>query len=129
MCVTLASTAAFRNARSKLTTLEYTVTPIIYRQYFHSIFFREPGGVLFEIANPPFTETNTCGTTVVVEEPAPSSSSSEHLRICRIPAFRLTLREFVFGRLEKNCKCRRLALGLVPSKLKSQGGVHAATLG
>jgi glyoxalase family protein len=33
-----------------------SVTPIIDRQYFHSIYFREPGGVLFEIAtdNPGF---------------------------------------------------------------------------
>ena len=29
------------------------VTPIIDRQYFHSIYFREPGGVLFEIATDP----------------------------------------------------------------------------
>jgi len=27
-----------------------TVTPVIDRFYFHSIYFREPGGVLFEIA-------------------------------------------------------------------------------
>jgi len=39
--------------RSKLTELEYDVTPIIDRQYFHSIYFREPGGVLFEIATDP----------------------------------------------------------------------------
>jgi glyoxalase family protein len=26
------------------------VTPVLDRQYFHSIYFREPGGVLFEIA-------------------------------------------------------------------------------
>ena len=26
------------------------VTPVIDRQYFHSIYFREPGGILFEIA-------------------------------------------------------------------------------
>ena len=29
------------------------VTPILDRQYFHSIYFREPGGVLFEIATDP----------------------------------------------------------------------------
>ncbi len=39
--------------RSKLTKLQYDVTPIIDRQYFHSIYFREPGGVLFEIATDP----------------------------------------------------------------------------
>ena len=33
------------------------MTPVIDRTYFHSIYFREPGGVLFEIAthNPGFT--------------------------------------------------------------------------
>jgi glyoxalase family protein len=29
------------------------VTPVQDRQYFHSIYFREPGGVLFEIATDP----------------------------------------------------------------------------
>ena len=33
--------------------LDYDVTAIIDRQYFHSIHFREPGGVLFEIATDP----------------------------------------------------------------------------
>ena len=42
--------------RSKLAELGFGVTPIIDRQYFHSIYFREPGGILFEIAtdNPGF---------------------------------------------------------------------------
>jgi glyoxalase family protein len=39
--------------RNTLARLEYDVTPIIDRQYFHSIYFREPGGVLFEIATDP----------------------------------------------------------------------------
>jgi glyoxalase family protein len=39
--------------RRILTEREYDVTPIIDRQYFHSIYFREPGGVLFEIATDP----------------------------------------------------------------------------
>jgi glyoxalase family protein len=39
--------------RDALTRLEYDVTPIIDRQYFHSLYFREPGGVLFEIATDP----------------------------------------------------------------------------
>lgn len=33
-----------------LTDLGYRVSPVMDRQYFHSIYFREPGGVLFEIA-------------------------------------------------------------------------------
>ena len=39
--------------RDTLIKHEYDVTPIIDRQYFHSIYFREPGGVLFEIATDP----------------------------------------------------------------------------
>jgi len=36
-----------------LVGLGYNVTPVIDRTYFHSIYFREPGGVLFEIATDP----------------------------------------------------------------------------
>ena len=36
--------------RNQLVDLGLGVTPVIDRQYFHSIYFREPGGVLFEIA-------------------------------------------------------------------------------
>jgi catechol 2,3-dioxygenase-like lactoylglutathione lyase family enzyme len=36
--------------RSKLYQAGLHVTPIIDRQYFHSVYFREPGGILFEIA-------------------------------------------------------------------------------
>jgi glyoxalase family protein len=39
----------------------YHVSPIMDRQYFHSIYFREPGGVLFELATDPpgFTKDET----------------------------------------------------------------------
>jgi glyoxalase family protein len=42
--------------RATLAELGFAVTPVIDRQYFHSIYFREPGGILFEIAtdNPGF---------------------------------------------------------------------------
>ncbi len=36
--------------RKKIAALGHNVTPIIDRKYFRSIYFREPGGVLFEIA-------------------------------------------------------------------------------
>jgi glyoxalase family protein len=36
--------------REELVRLGYRVTPVLDRQYFQSIYFREPGGVLFEIA-------------------------------------------------------------------------------
>jgi len=39
--------------REHLVDLGYNVTPVMNRDYFHSIYFREPGGVLFEIATEP----------------------------------------------------------------------------
>jgi glyoxalase family protein len=40
--------------REKLLDLNYNVTPVLDRNYFHSIYFREPGHILYEIAtNPP----------------------------------------------------------------------------
>ena len=47
--------------RGHLVSLGYNVTPVIDRTYFHSIYFREPGGVLFEIATEPpgFTSDET----------------------------------------------------------------------
>jgi glyoxalase family protein len=39
--------------RDDLISRGYYVTPVIDRVYFHSIYFREPGGVLFEIATDP----------------------------------------------------------------------------
>ncbi|RYJ38269.1 Glyoxalase/bleomycin resistance protein/dioxygenase [Flavobacterium anhuiense] len=43
--------------REKIEDYGLQITPQIDRQYFHSLYFREPGGVLFEIAtdNPGFT--------------------------------------------------------------------------
>ena len=39
--------------RERVAALGYNVTPILDRNYFRSIYFREPGGVLFEIATDP----------------------------------------------------------------------------
>ena len=39
--------------RTVLVNARLNVTPVIDRKYFHSIYFREPGGVLFEIATDP----------------------------------------------------------------------------
>jgi len=40
--------------RKALGELRYNVSPVMDRSYFHSIYYREPGGILFEIAtNPP----------------------------------------------------------------------------
>lgn len=42
--------------RADISRLGYNVSPVMDRSYFHSIYYREPGGVLFEIAtdNPGF---------------------------------------------------------------------------
>jgi glyoxalase family protein len=56
-----ADQAEQRQWRKKLLELGLGVTPVIDRQYFHSIYFREPGGVLFEIA--------TDGPGFAVDEP------------------------------------------------------------
>ena len=39
--------------REKLASAGLSVTPVIDRQYFNAIYFREPGGILFEIATDP----------------------------------------------------------------------------
>jgi glyoxalase family protein len=46
------------NWREKLIGQGYQVSPVMDRTYFHSIYFREPGGVLFEMATdtPGFTQ-------------------------------------------------------------------------
>jgi glyoxalase family protein len=49
--------------RARLVSLGFNVTPVLDRQYFQSIYFREPGGVLFEIATmaPGFTADEPLG--------------------------------------------------------------------
>jgi glyoxalase family protein len=39
--------------RRELVARDVSVTHVLDREYFHSIYFREPGGVLFEIATDP----------------------------------------------------------------------------
>ena len=45
--------AAQQAARQELVTGGYDVSPVMDRNYFHSIYYREPGGILFEIATDP----------------------------------------------------------------------------
>jgi len=40
-------------ARSELVSGGFNVSPVMHRNYFHSIYYREPGGALFEIATDP----------------------------------------------------------------------------
>ena len=57
--------------RAEIETQGVDITPVIDRQYFHSVYFREPGGVLFEIA------TDPPGFTI--DEPA--SELGTHLKL------------------------------------------------
>ena len=63
-----ASEAEQKEVRTELTSLGYNVTPQLDRDYFKSIYFREPGGVLFEIA--------TDGPGFAVDEDADSLGQS-----------------------------------------------------
>jgi glyoxalase family protein len=42
-----------RNWLAELSRLNYDVSPVMDRKYFRSIYYREPGGILFEIATDP----------------------------------------------------------------------------
>ena len=54
--------------RSTLANLAFNVSPVMDRMYFHSIYFREPGGVLFEVA--------TEGAGFTIDEPMESLGTS-----------------------------------------------------
>lgn len=54
--------------RRELLAAGYQVSPVMDRNYFHSIYFREPGGVLFEVATDP--------PGFAVDEPAESLGQS-----------------------------------------------------
>ena len=71
--------------REKLRDLQFNVTPVIDRTYFHSIYFREPGGVLFEIATDPpgfavDEPADQIGTTLVL----PRQFEGERRELLRI---------------------------------------------
>jgi glyoxalase family protein len=48
-----ATDEAQRALRQRIVDAGHDATPVLDRQYFHSVYFREPGGVLFEIATDP----------------------------------------------------------------------------
>jgi len=77
--------------RKEIARLGYNISPVMDREYFHSIYYREPGGVLFEIAteNPGFTvdePVETLGTKLML----PPWMESHRAQITRIlPPVRL----------------------------------------
>src|SRR5262245_3693142 len=78
--------------RKEISRLGFNVSPVLDRKYFHSIYFREPGGVLFEIATDPpgFTvdeATESLGTKLVL----PDWLEPQRSRIeARLPPIRLS---------------------------------------
>lgn len=74
--------------RTELTSLGYNVTPQLDRDYFKSIYFREPGGVLFEVA--------TDGPGFLVDEPVEALGHS-----LKLPSW-LELRRFEIEALLPN---------------------------
>lgn len=67
----VADDASHRRWRERLVALGRDVTPVLDRQYFHSVYFREPGSVLFEIATDP--------PGFALDEPV--AELGEHLRL------------------------------------------------
>jgi len=72
--------------RERLTHAGVGVSPVKDRRYFHSIYFREPGGVLFEIA--------TDGPGFLIDEPAEALGSA----LC-LPPWLEPIRESIRARL------------------------------
>jgi glyoxalase family protein len=72
--------------REKLTRAGIRVSPVLDRQYFRSIYFREPGGVLFEIA--------TDGPGFLIDETADELGKS-----LKLPPWLETIRESIERRL------------------------------
>jgi glyoxalase family protein len=82
----VADEAAQRGWRDRLVAAGIHVSPVKDRRYFHSIYFREPGGVLFEIA--------TDGPGFLIDEPAGALGSS----LC-LPPWLEPMRESIEARL------------------------------
>jgi glyoxalase family protein len=71
MAFRAASDAVQLEQRSTIVAQGLEVTPVVDREYFHSVYFREPGGVLFEIA--------TDGPGFTIDEPA--AELGTHLKL------------------------------------------------
>ena len=80
MAFRAASDADQLEQRAEIEARGLEITPVIDRQYFHSVYFREPGGVLFEIA--------TDGPGFTIDEPLPSWAPTSSSLRCTRPAGR-----------------------------------------
>jgi len=88
----------------KIASLGYHISPVMNRDYFRSIYFREPGGVLFEIA--------TSGPGFTVDEPAESLGTN-----LKLPQMYESLRE----RIERSLPPLRLPNGTVIAPIRTEG--------
>lgn len=77
--------------RDRIASFGYDVTPVIDRQYFHSIYFRERGGILFEIAtDPPGFAVDEAADKLGTALMLPSRYAHDRARIeKRLPPVRL----------------------------------------
>jgi glyoxalase family protein len=78
--------------RAVLTEAGYDVTPVLDRKYFRSIYFREPGGVLFELAtDPPGFTTDEAPDELGNQLTLPDWLEPRRVRIeARLPHIRLS---------------------------------------
>lgn len=75
--------------RERIVDVGLSVTPVIDRRYFKSIYFREPGGVLFELATDPpgfavDEEVDDLGTRLVLPPWLESERSQIEMRLPRL---------------------------------------------
>ncbi len=90
------SQASQEEVREKLLKLGLNVTPVIDRQYFHSIYFREPGGVLFEIATvrPGFTVDEPLGHLGESLKLPPWEEKNRKILEAQLPPIHFDLKRF-----------------------------------
>jgi glyoxalase family protein len=84
-----------REWRQDLVQRRYNVSPVMDRQYFRSIYFREPGGVLFEIAtDPPGFATDEAPDALGTRLMLPTQYEGHRSEIERaVPFLRMPARE------------------------------------
>lgn len=91
-----ANDASQLQAREKLIKHGFNVTPVLDREYFHSIYFREPGGVLFELATVPpgFTIDETAGHLGEALKLPPWEEPNRQMIEKELPPIQLQLQRF-----------------------------------
>lgn len=86
-----------QEALAKLVHSGLNLTPVLNREYFHSIYFREPGGILFEIATVPpgFTEDEPLEHLGESLKLPPWQEKNRTIIERRLPSIQLDLERFL----------------------------------